>query len=504
MTEKTLKESFKILQIEDIIPSRTNPRKEFNQVKLNELAESIKSNGVIQPVIVRKNGEPKDKYELVLGERRYRASKLAGLDEIPAIIKVLTDEQCWEMQIIENLQRVDIHPLHEAEGFKRVIDSGKYTKELLAAKVGKSKSYISQRMKLNDLIVEAKNKFYDGKLMLGHALVIAKLQDKDQKDVLSWKLDGFSVDTLESSVRQKFLSKIADAPFDAEDQSLAPEMGKCSTCHMRSGFDPNLFPELKEDDYCTFRKCFDEKVSAHIDQIIEKRRKKKKEIIKISRFYHHPKIENGVYFNNSYELIDDENELQEGWKTVDAIWIDGQEKGFTTYVQIKVQEEPEAEDNDENDEEEREDGAENQLSENNREIHDKRLKKVADHLVIGVLKKFDEVREFTLEVMKKVGISLCWDSDYDTEETIAFSLKLVNDEEELEKFDLESFIEECDDPKLVKDIIMQFVLLNLASNPYHKDFNILKKIAVEEYGIDLPAIEKQVEEEFPFEEESKK
>ncbi|MBK7979317.1 MAG: ParB/RepB/Spo0J family partition protein [Ignavibacteriae bacterium] len=260
MTEKKFKESFKILPVEDIIPSRTNPRKEFNQLKLNELAESIKSNGVIQPVIVRKNGEPKNKYELVSGERRLKASRLAGLEEIPAIIKDLTDEQVWEIQIIENLQRVDIHPLHEAEGFKRVIDSGKYTKELLAAKVGKSRSYISQRIKLNDLTVEAKNKFYEGKILLGHALIIAKLQEKDQKEVLSWRITNTSVEELENTVKQRFLSRIADAPFNPEDQGLAPEMGKCSACYMRSGFDPSLFPELKEDDYCTFRKCYDEKI----------------------------------------------------------------------------------------------------------------------------------------------------------------------------------------------------------------------------------------------------
>ncbi|MBK7979316.1 MAG: hypothetical protein IPK06_04790 [Ignavibacteriae bacterium] len=128
------------------------------------------------------------------------------------------------------------------------------------------------------------------------------------------------------------------------------------------------------------------------------------------------------------------------------------------------------------------------------------MKKLADHLVIGVLKKFDEVREFTLEVMKEIAKSIYWNLDSDIESTVALALKLVNDEEEYGNFSFDDFIDECDDPKLLKDIIMQFVIHNLATNTYHKDFETLKKIAVNEYDIDLDAIEKQITEEMPFEE----
>lgn len=162
----------KTLQLTSLKSSAINPRLNFDEEKLKELSLSIKEKGLIEPIVVRpSNG----KYEIICGERRFRASKLAGLKEIPAIVKTLTDIQALETQIIENLQRDDLEALEEATGYKSLIDKCKYTQEQLAKKIGKSQGYIAARLSLLEIRDDFKKDMRSGKLLPGHIKYITTL-----------------------------------------------------------------------------------------------------------------------------------------------------------------------------------------------------------------------------------------------------------------------------------------------------------------------------------------
>jgi len=167
--------------------SKTNPRSQFDATTLAELADNIRMHGVLQPVLVRPlpGGEP-GWYELVAGARRYRASQLAARDTIPATVRELTDTQCLELQLIENLQRADVHELDEARGYAALMkmEPETYTVELLAEKIGRSEKYVYARLRLTHLVEEVQQAFYNGKLSVAHAFEMARLQPDDQKRAL--------------------------------------------------------------------------------------------------------------------------------------------------------------------------------------------------------------------------------------------------------------------------------------------------------------------------------
>lgn len=159
--------------------SKTNPRRQFDETKLAELAGNIRQHGVLQPVLVRPSPEGKPGfYELVAGARRYRASKLAGRESIPATVRELTDAECLELQLIENLQRADVHELDEARGYAELmrLQPETYTVEVLAEKIGRSEKYVYARLRLLHLIEEAQTAFYLGRLTVAHSFEIARLQ----------------------------------------------------------------------------------------------------------------------------------------------------------------------------------------------------------------------------------------------------------------------------------------------------------------------------------------
>jgi ParB/RepB/Spo0J family partition protein len=171
------------IPLDRIRESNSNPRRIFDETKLRELAENIKLHGVLQSILVRPIPDGADgNYELVAGARRFRASKLAGKDTIPATVRDLTDAECREIQLIENLQRTDIHELDEGIGYRSLMDLKPdfYTVETIAVQVAKSPSYVKGRISLADLIPAAQTAFYEGKLTVAHALELARLQPADQ------------------------------------------------------------------------------------------------------------------------------------------------------------------------------------------------------------------------------------------------------------------------------------------------------------------------------------
>ncbi len=176
------------VKISDIVPCSFQPRTEFDREALESLAQSIKEKGVLQPLLVRKKN---DKYEIIAGERRWRAAQLAGLDEVPVIVKDLNDSETLEIALIENLQRENLSAIEEAEGLNRLMSEYAYTQEIIGKVIGKSRSYIANTLRLLGLPEEIKQLVKENKLSAGHARALigcenaSELANKIVKEGLS-------------------------------------------------------------------------------------------------------------------------------------------------------------------------------------------------------------------------------------------------------------------------------------------------------------------------------
>lgn len=254
-------------------------REQLDKGKLEELAESIRSVGVAQPILVRPLREDTinkgHAFELVAGERRVRAARMAKLVTIPAAVRELTDEQVVELQLVENLQREDLHELAEAEGYEQLLKIGRSVDEI-AAKVGKSRGTVYARMKLLALGPPARKAFYQGKIPASIALLLAripneKLQAEALKEVSTDSNfnDGpMSVREAQEHIHQNYMLKLSEAPFKPSDADLVPKAGACGVCPKRTGNQPELFGDVKGADVCTDPACFKQKVLAHSERLI--------------------------------------------------------------------------------------------------------------------------------------------------------------------------------------------------------------------------------------------
>lgn len=207
-TKAELKEvadkSFIEVKISEVDPNIGQPRKSFNEDELLELAESIKIHGVIQPVILTKRGK---RYELIAGERRWRAAKLAGLAKIPALVKEYTDKEIMEVSLIENIQRQDLNPVEEAEAFKNLIDEYKMKQDDLAERVSKSRSAITNALRLLKLDEKVKAMLAEGLITTGHARALLAVEDKDKQQQLATKIFDEKLSVRETEKLVKALSE---------------------------------------------------------------------------------------------------------------------------------------------------------------------------------------------------------------------------------------------------------------------------------------------------------
>lgn len=186
--------------IEEIRPARSQPRKHFDESKLQELTDSIKEKGVLEPLIVRKVA---DGYELIVGERRWRAAQKAGLKEVPILVKEVKDREALELSLIENLQREDLNPIEEAEGLKRLMEEGMGQEEL-ATRIGKDRTTIANTLRLLKLPSEVKNELLQNHITSGHARAILSLETKEkQKELCTLIIQkGLSVRAAEALARR--------------------------------------------------------------------------------------------------------------------------------------------------------------------------------------------------------------------------------------------------------------------------------------------------------------
>ena len=166
------------VSLDDIIPNRFQPRLSFDEQGLNELAESIRQHGIIQPLVLRKIG---DKYEIIAGERRYKASYIAGLTKVPAVIIDLNDNESAEVAIVENIQRKDLSPIEEAKSYKKLLDRGYLTQDQLASRMGKNQSTVSNKLRLLNLDEKVQDALLNNKISERHARSLLKLDNKEEQ-----------------------------------------------------------------------------------------------------------------------------------------------------------------------------------------------------------------------------------------------------------------------------------------------------------------------------------
>lgn len=272
MTDTRYRSHVSILDIE---ASPTNPRKHFDEDALNELASNIKTHGVITPILLRTAPAGRQMgYEIISGERRWRAAQIAGLKSIPAIIRDdLSDAEILELQIIENLQRADLHPIEEAEGYGLMMREHGYTADALAEKIGKSRSYIFGRMKLLDLDDNGRRLFRGGLLTPSTALLIARipthaLQAKAIEDITrkDYRGEVMSFRTAASHIQNRYMTRLDNAPFPIDAPDLIATAGGCTACPKRTGNTPDLFDDIESENVCTDPDCFAAKRMAQAER----------------------------------------------------------------------------------------------------------------------------------------------------------------------------------------------------------------------------------------------
>jgi len=331
--------------------SKTNPRRQFDETKLAELADNIRLHGVLQPVLVRAmpEGEP-GFYELVAGARRYRASKLAKRETIPATIRELSDTQCLELQLVENLQRADVHELDEARGYAALmqLQPETYTVETLAEKIGRSEKYVYARLRLTHLVDEVQQAFYSGKLTVAHAFEIARLTPGDQRRALAEcfphhrtaaallkdkKAEAVTVRELRAWIEREIHLDLTNAPFDTQDESLHPAAGSCLRCPKRTGANPLLFPEAvgQKKSICTDRQCYRAKVEALVQSRVKPLEEAGEKPLRVSQApaWQARSTNPNVLYEGQYHLARKKAECPQ---TKSAVIIDGPKAGHVLHV----------------------------------------------------------------------------------------------------------------------------------------------------------------------------
>ena len=222
------------LPIASIVRNPDQPRKSFDETQLSELSDSIKQNGVLQPILVRKKG---DKYEIVAGERRYQASKLAGLKEIPAIVREIDDAEVFQLALIENLQRSDLTPIEEARGYRQLLDTKGLTQEGLAKILSKSRSAIANTLRLMDLPQEVQDMMEEGQITAGHARAILAVPSEEGRIKLAQKVVAENLTVRQTENLAPLFSVARD---EIKPKNPAPQYFKRAARTLRQALDTTV------------------------------------------------------------------------------------------------------------------------------------------------------------------------------------------------------------------------------------------------------------------------
>lgn len=314
-----------VIATADIRPSTTNPRKRFDDADLLELGESIKKHGQLQPILVRPNPKHPDEsqpYEIVAGERRWRACSAAGVETMLAIVREISDDLMLEIQIVENVQRVDMDPLDESDAFQSfVLNKSELTQAEAAAEIskliGKPREFVYQRLRLADLTDEAKRLLNGGLILLGHAIELSRLPEELQAEMITelcynTVFDGrnrvrdsnppikakITVSALKGRIASSCEDyRLSDMPWSVSDDSFK-KCSSCITCPKRTGANASLFGDTDENDSCLDKKCFHQKFGQHIAKRLGQLREEGKTLVlldqRMQSYSYRPRTIEGV------------------------------------------------------------------------------------------------------------------------------------------------------------------------------------------------------------------
>jgi ParB family chromosome partitioning protein len=315
---------YRNLPLAQLQESPTNPRRRYDERALEELAASFVVQGVLQPLLVRAIDD--GKYEIVAGARRFRAAKLAALEEVPVRVVELSDAAVRESQLTENLLREDVHPYEEALALSGLLHlkGAQYDVASISARLGKSPSYVMTRIRLTELEPTIAEVFLADQIGVGHALEIAKLPQPQQLKAFDaafrtvWNggkesrvvlpLRDFS-----AWIEQNILLSLDSVPFDKNDATLVPEAGSCAECSKRTGFNTLLFGEMSQRDQCSDGTCFNNKLGKFVERQIAEKPK----LVQITTA-HGPRGDGAVLPRNRYVALNS-LETNEGKATALAL-----------------------------------------------------------------------------------------------------------------------------------------------------------------------------------------
>ena len=225
-------ENFKLINISEIIANKDQPRKDFKKEELEELASSIKSQGILQPIVVRKKEE--QQYEIIAGERRWRGAQIAGLHEIPALVREMTDNEAQEAALIENIQRGNLNAVEEARAYKKLLENKNTGYDSLTSIIGKSKSHISNMLRLLELDNEILNYIIEGKLSMGHARALIGVPNANTlaKEIINKKLSVRETEKNTSKYKKnKSTKKFKDPNIEDLEKELSEKIGLKTSIH---------------------------------------------------------------------------------------------------------------------------------------------------------------------------------------------------------------------------------------------------------------------------------
>ncbi|MFC4689942.1 ParB/RepB/Spo0J family partition protein [Dokdonia genika] len=316
------------LPISKIKPDPEQPRKTFNEDALQQLSKSIENHGVLQPITVRQlNGH----YVIVMGERRYRASKLAGKKTIPSIVRTYENNNVLEVQIVENLQRQDVEPTEEAEAIAYL--SEKYAPTEIAKRLGRTDNFIRQRLKLAGLIEGFKHFVRKGEMTISLGVGVALFEPEEQQMMLETMGEDFNAHQINRMIKDQTYD-LEKASFDVNDKKLVPKSGSCVECPFNAANQGNLFGEDKM--VCTKSACYETKKSKSFLNLIEKSQKENILLIPEIRQYWADEDKNQLIISQLEKnglkvyLLDDVEIIEEPTKpTIEAIEIEYQHYDYS-------------------------------------------------------------------------------------------------------------------------------------------------------------------------------
>ena len=283
------------LKVSEVKQSETNTKNRTIGIAFDELVASIKEKGVLQPILARKL-KGKDKigsWEVIAGNRRLAAAKEAGLEEIPAQVVEMTDDEAREAQIIENLQRADVHPIDEGETYRDLIETKRYELETISAKVGKTVDYIRSRLVLTNLEEKIKSGYRDGKINHGQALLIARIAKKSQDEAYKMALENVTTKDVKEWIERRIHSSLENQPW-LKSPAAAKAVGNCVECSPNTA---TLFGDVKEGE-CTDLRCWERKMEKYIAW-----RVKEMKLVQVSSEYYYHGTSKSIVDKNNYERV---------------------------------------------------------------------------------------------------------------------------------------------------------------------------------------------------------